>query len=122
MALLGMNPILNIVKFGMEGDVQVRVNGQTPQEFRGSDVTRMLQSYQLNFNTLEKISFCEKIPGLKIIPLSPNDDVVPELCPLSPDYALNHNGAPFWGLQDILSRKFIGAFRHSELIACYPTM
>ena len=121
MALLGMNPILNIAKSGMDGNVQVRVNGQT-QEFRGSDVMRMLQSYQLNLYTLEKISFYTNHVGLRIIPLSPNDDVVPELCTLSPDYALNHNGAPFWGLQDIASRKFIGAFRHSELSAFYPTM
>jgi hypothetical protein len=121
MALLGMNPILNIAKSGMDGFVQVRNNGQT-QELLGSDVMEMLRSYQLNLYTLEKISFYTNHVGLRIIPLSPNDHVVPELCALSPDYALNHKGAPFWGLQDILSRKFIGAFQHSELTACYPTM
>ncbi len=121
MALLEKNPILNIAISGMKGDVQVRNNGET-EEMHGSDVMEMLRSYQLNLYTLEKVSFYTNHVGLRIIPLSPNDDVVPELCALSPDYALNHNGAPFWGLQDILSRKFIGAFRHFELIACDPTM
>lgn len=121
MALLGMNPILNIAKSGMEGVVQVRVNGQT-EEVHGSDVMKMLRSDQWTFETLEKVSFYTNHVGLRIIPLPSNDDVVPELRTLSPDYALNYNRAPFWGLQDIASRKFIGAFRHSELSAFYPTM
>jgi len=102
--------------------VEERVEQPRTSSVCGSDIMNMPWSEQLTLETYQMVLEFLKNIGFRMIPFSPDHDVVPELRTVSTDYSLNYNRAHFWGLQDIARNKFIDVVRHSEIIALYTSM
>jgi hypothetical protein len=119
MEVFKANQTLSLALVGLMCDVQVRHCHGSTEILSGYDAMCKLWVNRWPLEEIEKISFLTSIDTMRIIPLTPTDRVIEKVCLVSEDYAANHNTTSFWALQDIDTREFTGAFRHSELMHVY---